>query len=69
MITKEQLAALIARESAEDPDAAATRVWVARTLSYPPFAGWVWITPRWVWDGYQWVWQEGQWAPPVYGGY
>jgi hypothetical protein len=46
-----------------------TRVWVARTLSYPPFAGWVWITPRWAWNGYGWVWQEGQWAPPVYGGY
>jgi len=46
-----------------------TRVFVAGNWSFPPFAGWVWITPRWAWDGYQWVWQEGQWAPPVYGGY
>jgi YXWGXW repeat-containing protein len=46
-----------------------SRVFVAGTWSFPPFAGWVWITPRWAWNGYGWVWQEGQWAPPVYGGY
>jgi hypothetical protein len=45
------------------------RVFVGGTWSYPPFSGWVWITPRWAWNGYGWVWQEGQWAPPVHGGY
>jgi hypothetical protein len=40
-----------------------TRVWVAGTWTYPPFAGWAWVTPHWAWNGYTWVWQEGYWSP------
>jgi hypothetical protein len=45
------------------------RSWVSGKWTFPPFAGWVWITPRSAWNGQGWVSEEGQWAPPVRAGY
>jgi hypothetical protein len=43
---------------------AGARVWIGGSWAYPPYAGWVWVSPQWTWNGYQWVWSTGYWAPP-----